>query len=207
MKLYGFPPTRSLRVLWVLRELEVDFEYVQVDMRVGEHKKPEFLSLNPAGKLPVLVDGDLVLNESVAIVLYLAEKHAHKGLFPTALDERARAHSWLMFTATELEQPLWRIAHHTAIYPKERRLPAEVTLAREDFTSMAAVLDGHMKDRAFVVGDGVTVVDFVAAYTLDWANEVELLERFPALRSYMERMYQRPHAPERIAAALARVRR
>jgi len=207
MKLYGFPPTRSLRVLWVLRELEVDFEYVQVDMLAGEHKQPDFLSINPAGKLPVLVDGDLVLNESVAIVLYLAEKHAHKALFPAALDERARAYSWLMFTATELEQPLWRIAHHTAIYPKERRLPAEVTLAREDFTAMAAVLDGHMKGRSFVVGDAVTVVDFVVAYTLDWANEVHLLEGFPELRSYMERMYQRPHAPERIAAALARVRR
>lgn len=58
MKLYGFPPTRTARVLWTLRELEVEFEYVQVDPTKGEHRRPEFLAVNPAGKLPALVDDD-----------------------------------------------------------------------------------------------------------------------------------------------------
>src|SRR5262245_65143345 len=73
MKLYGFAPTRTIRALWMLRELDLDFEYVQVDLTKGEHRRPEFLAVNPAGKVPVLVDDDLVLSESVAIVLYLAE--------------------------------------------------------------------------------------------------------------------------------------
>jgi glutathione S-transferase len=60
-----------------------------------------------------------------------------------------------------------------------------------------------MKGRRFIVGDRVSVADFVAAYTLDWANEVKLLESFPELRSYMERMYERPNAPQRIAEAFA----
>jgi glutathione S-transferase len=207
MKLYAFPPTRSIRALWTLRELDVDFELVNVNLATGEHRRPEFLALNPAGKLPVLVDGDLVLTESVAIVLYLAEKYADRGLLPTELAPRARANQWLLFTATELEQPLWRIAKHTSLYPKEKRLPDEVLLARKDFQDMAAVLEAHMRGRAFIVGDRVTVVDFVAAYTLDWANEVHLLDASPELRSYMERMYARPKAPQRIAAAFASIRR
>jgi glutathione S-transferase len=207
MKLYGFPPTRSIRVLWTLRELGVEFEFVNVNLMAGENRRPEFLALNPAGKVPVLVDGEFVLTESVAIVLYLAEKYADKNLLPVAIEPRAQVNHWLMFTATELEQPLWRIARHTAIYPKEKRLPEEVPLARQDFQDMAVVMEEHMKGRQFLVGENVTVADLVAAYTLDWANEVHLLDASPELRRYMDRMYARPMAPPRIAQSLASVRR
>ena len=205
MKLYEFAPTRSIRVRWTLQELGVEFEAVTVNMLAGEHRSPAFLKINPAGKLPVLVDGDLVLTESVAIVLYLAEKYRDKGLIPSDLAQRAQLHRWVMFAATELEQPLWRISRHTALYPEDRRLPGEVVLAREDFKPMAAVLEEHMKDRQFVVGDKASVADFVLAYSLDWANEVQLLDGFPQLRAYVERMYARPHAPMRIAKALASI--
>src|SRR5262249_54763410 len=75
MKLYGFGPARSLRALWALKELDADFEFVPVKLQAGEHKRPEFLRLNPAGKIPVLVDGDIVIPESAAIVMYLANKY------------------------------------------------------------------------------------------------------------------------------------
>ena len=206
MKLYGFPPTRSIRALWTLRELDVDFEFIPVSLVAGEHHRPEFLALNPAGKVPVLVDGDFVLTESVAIVLYLAEKYPDRGFLPAGIEARARVNHWLLFTATELEQPLWRIARHTSLYPKEKRLPDEVPLARRDFQDMAAVMEEHLRGRRFLVGESVTVADFVAAYTLDWANEVHLLDTTPRLRGYMEEMYARPKAPPRIAQALASVR-
>jgi len=206
MKLYGFAPTRSIRALWTLRELDVDFEFIVVDLMKGEHRRPEFLAINPAGKLPVLVDGDFVLTESVAIVLYLAEKYPESQLLPTGLRARAEVHRWLLFTATELEQPLWRISRHTALYPKEKRLAAEIPLARQDFLDMAAVMEKHVAGRQYLAGDAVTVADIVAAYTLDWANEVHLLDTFPLLRAYMDRMYARPKAPQRIAEAFASVR-
>ncbi len=79
MKLYEFGPTRSIRVRWTLQELGVPFEAITVNVMAGEHRSPEFLQLNPAGKLPVLVDGDFVLTESIAAVLYLAEKYPEKG--------------------------------------------------------------------------------------------------------------------------------
>lgn len=203
MRLYEFGPTRALRVRWTLQELGVDFEAVSVNLPAGENLSPEFLKLNPAAKLPVLVDGDQVLTESAAIVLYLAEKYPEGNLLPTDLRERAQAYRWLLFTVTELEQPLWRMARHEFLYPKEKRSPQDIQLAREDFRPMVEMLDRHMQGRTYVVGNSATVTDFVLAYTLDWANEVALLNDFPRLEQYMENMYRRPKAVMRIAAASA----
>ena len=80
MKLYEFAPTRSIRARWTLQELGVDFEAYHRQPDGRRAPPPEFLAINPAGKLPVLVDGDLVLTESVAIVLYLADKYPQQGL-------------------------------------------------------------------------------------------------------------------------------
>ncbi|MGA7539019.1 MAG: glutathione S-transferase family protein [Steroidobacteraceae bacterium] len=202
MKLYEFAPTRSIRARWILQELEVDFEAVTVNLTAQEHRNPEFLELNPAGKVPVLVDGELVLTESVAIVLYLAEKYPDYGFIPAELDLRAHLYRWVLFAVTELEQPLWRIARHTTLYPERDRLAADIALARRDFLPMAAIIEEHMKGRTYVVSDRVTAADFVLAYTLDWAGEVRLLGEYPALRNYVERMYDRPRAPQRIGEIL-----
>jgi glutathione S-transferase len=203
MQLYGLGPTRSLRALWALRELDAEFEFVPVNLLIGENRRPEFLHINPAGKVPVLVDGDLVLTESAAIVMYLAEKYRDKGLLPADLKLRAQVYRWVMFAMTELEQPLWRIARHTTLYPEDKRLPADIALARQDFIDMAAVLDRHMEGRLFIVGDGMTIADCVTAYLMDWANELHLIDHLPQLSAYLERMYARPTAPERIVEAFA----
>jgi len=205
MKLYEFAPTRSIRARWMLQELGVDFEAITIDLVAGENRKPEFLALNPAGKLPVLVDGDLVLTESATIVWYLAEKYADRGLLPADVAQRAQVHRWLLFAVTELEQPVWRISKHVNLYPPDQRLPAEVKNAGQDFKAMAPVLDEHMRGRNYVVGDAATIADFVTAYTLDMANEAGLLGDFPRLVAYMERMYDRPRAPMRIKQAFASI--
>ncbi|NHB08365.1 glutathione S-transferase family protein [Burkholderia cepacia] len=201
MKLYGFAGTRSQRALWGLKELDADFEFVSVNLLQGEHKRPEFLRLNPAGKVPVLVDGDLVIPESSAIVLYLADKYPEKALLPVDPALRAQAYRWVMFAVTELEQPLWRITRHSFLYPPEKRSPADIELARDDFRTMAAILDKHLEGREFIVGDTLTVADCVTAYLIDWAGECNLIESFPQLRAYLERLYARPNAPQRIADA------
>jgi len=195
MKLYEFAPTRSIRVRWTLQELGLMFEPVTVNLMTGENRTPEFLKLNPAGKLPVLVDGDTVLTESIAIVLYLGEKFPDKGLVPKDRRHRAELMRWLLFTTTELEQPLWRIARHTALYPAEKRLPAEIALARDDFAAMATIAEDHMRDR-----------EFVLAYTLDWAETANALHDCPSLAAYVDRMYARPRAAMRIKDAFASLR-
>jgi glutathione S-transferase len=206
LKLYEFPPTRSIRVRWVLQEMQLDFESILVNLPAREHRAAQFLKLNPAAKVPVLVDGDLVLIESVAIVLYLADKYPGKGFTPAGVADRGRMAQWLLFAATELEQPLWRIARHTRLYPAARRIAAEIPNARQDFQEMARVLDAHLQDRQFVVGERASVADFVVAYTLDWASELELLEPFPRLGAYLESMYARPRAAPRISHAMEIIR-
>ena len=206
MKLYGFGPTRSLRALWGLKELGAAFEFEVVNLVAGENQRPEFLRLNPAGKLPVLVDGDLVVTESAAIVLYLADKYPHRNLLPADLKVRAEVYRWVMFAMTELETPLWRITRHTALLPQEKRLPQDAALAREDFTRMATVFDRHMEGRTFIVGDAITAADCVTAYLMDWANEQGLLAGKPNLQAYLKRMYDRPTAPQHIAEASASIR-
>ena len=200
MKLYGTPPTRAIRVQWLLNELGVDCEVIGLNpMDPG----PEFLALNPAGKLPMLVDGDVLLTESAAIPLYLAEKHPEKGFIPTDLADRAQMYRWIFFLVTEIEQPLWRIALNTSIYPEENRVPADIENATRDCKKMVAVFEGHMADREFVVGDRLSVADFIAAYTLDWANEGQMLADAPRLRAYIATMYARPTAPMTIKQGFA----
>ena len=201
MKLYGFAGTRSQRALWGLNEVDADFEYVSVNLLAGEHKRPEFLRINPAGRVPVLVDGDQIIPESAAIVLYLADKYPEKALLPADLKERAQVYRWTLFAVTELEQPLWRMTRHSFLYPPDKRSPADIALAREDFATMAEVLDRHLEGREFIVGDRLTVADCVTVYLIDWANEAHLLDAFPRLQAYLERLYARPEAPQRIADA------
>lgn len=207
MKLYGTPPSRALRVSWLLNELGLEYEMVPVDILRGENRRPDFLSLNPAGKVPVLVDGSFVLTESAAIQLYLADKNPQAGFIPEAVEDRAQMYRWIFFLVTEIEQPLWRIARHTFLYPVEKRLPEDAALARQECVEMLAVLERHMEKREFMVADRLSVADFNAAYTLDWANEEKMLDGTPRLREYLKSMYARPTAPPTFAQALAALKR
>ncbi|WP_338426611.1 glutathione S-transferase family protein [Sphingopyxis kveilinensis] len=205
--LYGTPPTRALRGIWLLNELGLDHEIIPIDLSAGEQMTPEFLALNPAAKLPVLVDGDMVVCESAAIQLYLADKYGERfpggGLIPATADERAHMYQWLFFLMTEIEAPLWRIALHSFIYDAAEQSEAEVALAKRDAARMVAVLEQHMQGRDHLVGEQLTVADFNAAFTLDWAREEALLGDAPALSAFLDRMYARPNAPTTIAAAFA----
>src|SRR5262245_6206158 len=114
--LYGSGVSRWVRPYWLLQELDVPFEPKLVSVRKGEHRSPEFLAVNPFGKLPALVDGDLTLIESAAICTYLGDKYAEKALIPkTGTRARALHDQWVSFAITELEQPLWRIARNTFV--------------------------------------------------------------------------------------------
>jgi glutathione S-transferase len=203
LKLYGTPPTRALRVMWLLNELGLEYEMLPVDLLQGENLKQDFLALNPAAKVPVLVDGSVVLTESAAIQLYLAEKNPQAGYIPSTVEDRAQMYRWIFFLVTEIEQPLWRITRHTFVYPEHQRIPQDIDLARQEGVEMVAVLEHHMKEREFIVGDRLSVADFNAAYTLDWANEENMLDDAPRLKEYLKALYARPTAPTTIAEAVA----
>ncbi len=196
MKLYGFGPTRAARCLWLLRELDVPFEYVRVDLSKGEHRQPAFLAINPYGRVPVLQDGDLTIRESAAICIYLADRFSSGVLIPPpGTHQRARHDQHVFFTVAELDAPLWRQRLHEVMYADERQIPAEVQNARLDFRAAATVLQGELGDGPFLLGESFTAADVIAAHTLYWATWTDLLEGFPALQAYVARCTVRPACP------------
>ena len=199
MKLYETPKSRSARCRWVLQELRVPFEAVAVRLSQGENKQPEFLKINPYGRVPVLVDDGLVLSESIAICLYLADKYADQQLISAlGTSERALQYQWLLFSATELEQPLWQIRRHTVLYPAEMRLAAEVEIAKENFKKAAAVLEGALRDNLYLCGSRFSVADIVVTYTLIWASSYRLLSDFPGVEAYMNIHKTRESCPREL---------
>lgn len=202
MKLYGTPPTRAIRPFWVLRELGLDCEVIFFSHRRGDHKNPDFRALNPAGRVPVLVDGDTVLTESVAIALYLAEKDPQQSLIPQDPATRAQMYRWLFYVVSEIEAPLDRMERHAHLYSEEKKIPQAIELAREECRQMCGLLEEHLVGRQFLTGDSVTVADMIAAHTLDWAGEEKLLEDLPRLKQFVRDMYTRPRAPLTIAQAM-----
>jgi glutathione S-transferase len=191
---YGYPNTRSLRVVWALEELGEPYEYVKVDLFKGEGRRPPYLSVNPGGKVPTLVEGGLVLTESGAILTLLGERFAESGLLPgpDQPDARAACHQWSYFALSELEQPLWTIAKHRGVLPKNLRLPGIEGTARWEFAVAAKVLERQVRGREFVAGASFTMADVLIAHTLRWARSAGIDFGHESLEDYANRMLSRP---------------
>jgi glutathione S-transferase len=192
MKLYGCPNTRSLRVTWALEEAGADYDFVLVDLFKGEGRRPEFLAINPGGKVPVLVDGDLVLTESAAILAYLGERFPDSGLVPDDARQRARCWCWSCFAVTELEQPLWTIAKHRFALPKERRVGAMEQTAVWEFAQAAALLVPGLGAGEFILGERFCAADILVGHTLAWARSARVPLGSAALETYLDRLMARP---------------
>ncbi|MBM4291664.1 MAG: glutathione S-transferase family protein [Deltaproteobacteria bacterium] len=199
--LYGGPKNRGLRVIWALRELGQPFELRDIDLFGGEQRAEGFLRLNPAGKVPALVDrrggegeAPLVVTESVAILNHLAEEHADAAapLMPSGRAARAAYHQWMSFGATELEPPVWVFAKHSFIYSPDKRVePIKVTSAFEHLRATrhlaAALADG----RPFVLGEAFSAADIFLGQTLMWAEQ-QGLKRADGCDDYLRRLRARP---------------
>lgn len=195
--LYEFGSSRSVRCRWLLDELALPFESVVVNLREAEHRGEAFRKINPYGRVPALVDGDLVLFESVAICIYLADRYGHGSLIPAPGSPQRGLHDqWLLFAGVELDQVLWRVHCHERIYPPEKRIPEAAALARAQFPGVAEVLTDAIAGKKYLMGDDFTVADIVLGHTLRWATWYGLLEGFEGLQSYLAELQKRPACPE-----------
>ena len=193
MKLYGYRNGRTLRALWTLEELELKYEYVEVDVMRSAGQQPWFLKINRGGKVPVLDDGGTVITESAAICLHLAEKHPERSLLPKAGIERTACYKWISFVLTEMDASLWTIAKHRFGLPAERRVPAVIETAGWEFRQAVKILAADLGDRSYLVPDRFTVADIVAAHTLLWARSARLAFS-DSLSTYLDRLLTRPAA-------------
>ncbi|HCL72258.1 MAG: glutathione S-transferase [Gammaproteobacteria bacterium] len=206
IKLYGFGQSRSFRCLWALEEAGLPYEYIAAKLRTDpaepdSSKHPDYLKLNAQGKVPTLVNDELVLTESVAILYYIARCAPESGLLPNAsMDVYARLDELACFVLAELEQPLWSKGKHMFALPEEQRIPEMFETAKFEFAKAVTTLDHLLPESEFAVGNSFTLIDILLAQTFNWAIrfEFELPEHFVALRN---RLYERPAAKRAIEIA------
>jgi glutathione S-transferase len=148
----------------MLEELGVAYENVPVSF-VGEVRKPEFLKLNPNGRIPVIDDHGCVLFESLAINLHLARKY-DGGLWPKSLEDQSRAIQWSFWAMTELEPPLMSGLLHRTLLPAEQRDEAKAAEGAKALPRPIAVLDGALAGRETLLGGPFSVADLNVAAVL-----------------------------------------
>ncbi len=183
--LYHHPFSRASGTVWALEEVGVDYELKWVDIMKGAQKSPEFVALNPMGKLPLLTDGDQVVTEAAAIALYLADRYAYGRLSP-AVDAAARGTylRWAFFSPSVIEPGSVAKANRWEAKPSQ--------VGWGTYDTMLDTMEAAVADRAFVLGDAFSMADVVFGGTLRYMLRFDLIEKRPAFVAYSERLAERP---------------
>lgn len=191
IKIYGSPMSRAARVMWCAKELGVPFEHV--DIAWDGLKKPEFLAINPNGKVPGFTDGNLTLFESLAINLYLAKKYGTGELYPTNLEDEARVFQWTIWGGTEVEPLLIEsVLVKFGILTDAVSAKAKADRAKTPLL----VLDNHLAGREWVVGSKFSVADLNLAAVIGFARYGEVdISYAPHVVAWLDRCLARQTNP------------
>jgi glutathione S-transferase len=196
MRLYYHPlSSNARRAVMAAVELGSPVELVLVDLPNREQRQPLFLALNPAGRVPVLQDGDVVLPESHAIMIYLAEKADGQTLYPSDVRARAQVHRWMFWCASHF-QPAIGVLNWERMVKGLLGLgapdPAEVARGERLVQETAGLLDSHLASREWVAGRNMTLADIAIATPLMTAKVANLpVAQFKHVQSWFERMQAR----------------
>ncbi len=191
IKIYGSAMSRAARVMWCAKELGLDFEHV--DVAWDSLKKPDFLAINPNGKVPGFSDGKLNLFESLAINLYLAKKYGTGELYPTNIEDEARVFQWTLWAATEVEGNLLpKLLVKLGILSDA----AAANAAAERARTPLLVLDQHLKNRDWIVGSKFSIADLNVASVVSFARYGEVdISYAPHVVAWLDRCLARQTAP------------
>ena len=198
LRIYGIARTRAFRALWVAAELGLDFEHLPIEIGEAGARAPEFLAINPNGRLPVIVDDGFVLSESLAITLYLAKKHSLGTLYPAALQDEAKAWQWSFWAISEVDRGvnIWSL-HAVRLPPDER----DATKRGEALKVIAApfkILDAAVAKQPYLLGDDFTIADLNVAAVVSRAADMDL-SAVPSLKVWLARCLDRPAARAALA--------
>jgi glutathione S-transferase len=195
LNIYGVARSRAFRALWMAKELGLDYEHVKVDFATGETRTPAHLALNPNGHVPVIDDDGFILWESMAINLYLAKKYGAGRLYPTRLEDEARAWQWSFWGMTEIERPVLIALFNRAILPGDKRDPAAADAAEKSLAQPLGVLEGVLGPTLYLLGDHFTVADLNVASILAWARPAQIdMSPFPKVAEWLKNCAERPAA-------------
>ncbi len=191
MKLHGTSRGRSLRSLWLLEELGVEYEHNPINSQEGA-KQPEYLAVNANGKIPALEDDGLVLFESMAINLYLARKY-DAGLQPKGDEDAARAVQWSVWAMTEIEPPLVVILRNGPIAPEDERNEAAAKEGEAQLQPPLGVLNDALDGRPYLLGADFSVADLNVASVLSWVRFLKVdLSGYPNVERWFRECTSRP---------------
>ncbi|MDJ0739921.1 MAG: glutathione S-transferase family protein [Gammaproteobacteria bacterium] len=194
LKLYGITQSRAFRPRWLLEELGLDYEQVPLDFHGDDLDSAAYRALNPNGRIPTLVDGDLVLWESMAINLYLAKRYGvDAGLWPDDIRGEALALQWSFWVMTEVEHALLTVLMHGRVLPPEERDAERLGRNRDALAKPLGVLDGALHGRDFLAANRFTVADLNVAAVLSWCKPARVaLDEFPRLGAWLAGCLARP---------------
>jgi glutathione S-transferase len=183
--LYHHPFSRASAVVWMLEEVGVPHELRYVDIMAGAHKAPEIVALNPMGKLPTLTDGDVVVTESAAIGLYLADRYAYGRLAPR-VDDPARGTylRWSLFAPSVIEPGAMAKLSGWAF--------KEGQAGWGSYEAMLSAMESAVANRDFILGDTFSMADVIFGGTVRYMLTFKMIEPRPALAAYAERLSARP---------------
>jgi glutathione S-transferase len=205
LKIYGHPGSRAARPLWVCRELGLQHEHVPTHFADGGTQSPEFLAINPNGRIPAIDDDGFRLAESMAINIYLAKKHGGE-LAPKSLEDEARMLQWSFWAMTEVEKPLLAIFMQRLEAPpgsviekyfRERspKDPAVEQAAIKALQHPLSVLDGQLAKHEYLLGSSFSLADLNVASVLSMGLAVKFdYGAWPNVQQWLGRCVSRPAA-------------
>ena len=192
--LYYAPGAASLVVHWLLIETGASHQLRKLDLAAGEHKRDDYLALNPSGVVPTLLVHGEPLCEAAAIVLYLADAHPSFGLAPApGTIERGRYYQWVLHLANTL-QPAFRLWFYPNEAAGEANAEAAKQRARERIEASWDLVEAHLARRGpYLLGPSVSAADFLLSMLMRWSrNMPRPATDWPQLAALAQRMKARP---------------
>lgn len=191
LTIYGHPRSRTFRVLWVLEELGLPYDMVQVPVYEAA-QDPRVQSLNPIGKIPILQDDCEVLTESMVMGYYLARK-AQSALLPASLVDECRVLQWTSWVQTEVERPLTQVFQHRVLYAAEKRRPDVAAAAEVELPRPFDALEHVLAARLWLVDGRFTLADLNVSIVMLMTRYIGMdMSRWPAIVDWLARCTARP---------------
>ena len=198
LRIYGIARTRAFRALWIAEEVGLDYEHWPIEIGDAGARAPEFLRLNPNGRLPFIDDNGFVLFESLAITLYLAKKHSNGKLYPGTLEGEARALQWSLWAVTEVDRGVNIWSLHAVRLPPAERDADKRNEALKVLAPPFKVLDAAVAKQDYLLGSEFTVADLNVAAVISRAVDMDLAA-VPNLKAWLMRCLDRPAARKALA--------
>lgn len=191
IKLYGMAGSRAFRSIWAAEELGLDYEHVATSFQ-ADSKTPEYLAINPNGRIPALDDDGFKLFESMAINMYLGEKYGSE-ILPADLALRAKTWQWSVWGISEIEPLQMQIVIQKLFMPEDKRDAKVIASATKGLARPLAVLDASLANQNYLLGDDFSLADLNLAGVMDLFNMIQFdVSAWPNVERWLERCRSRP---------------